>query len=336
MHEFSIASGLVEKLLDFAEKNPDKKIVEVRLAIGEFTPHRRGTTALLLRIDHHRDADCRFPPNDRTVLGKVACPHCSYSGPPKYWDGALHGMPVATLECPGCGKAARVIEGEECAIRSVRFSLTKSRAPSHEHAFSILLFGFFLGMRHATDSDHVVAVTTIVSRQRKIGSAAWTGIFWGIGHSLTLLVVGGAIILFRHRSSAASRDEPGILRRVDVDPARRAQFASNFRAVEKVSADNDHDQSTSTRIFTAITSTAIPTATSPESHGHTEEAVPPASLDRWFGRSRFYHVLRPSSSASSTAWPVRLQLRSSCCPIIRDPIWALAYLSSSASARSRA
>ena len=37
MHEFSIASGLVEKLLDFAEKNPDKKIVEVRVAIGEFT-----------------------------------------------------------------------------------------------------------------------------------------------------------------------------------------------------------------------------------------------------------------------------------------------------------
>ena len=32
--------------------------------------------------------------------------------------------------------------------------------------FPILLFGFFLGMRHATDSDHVVAVTTIVSRQR--------------------------------------------------------------------------------------------------------------------------------------------------------------------------
>src|SRR6476646_5793057 len=62
--------------------------------------------------------------------------------------------------------------------------------------FPILLFGFFLGMRHATDSDHVVAVTTIVSRQRKIGSAAWTGIFWGIGHSLTLFVVGGAIILF--------------------------------------------------------------------------------------------------------------------------------------------
>ena len=64
---------------------------------------------------------------------------------------------------------------------------------------SILFLGFFLGMRHATDSDHVVAVTTIVSRQRQIGTAAMTGIFWGIGHSITLLVVGGAIILFcRH------------------------------------------------------------------------------------------------------------------------------------------
>ncbi len=63
-------------------------------------------------------------------------------------------------------------------------------------SLSILFLGFFLGMRHATDSDHVVAVTTIVSRQRQIGSAAMTGIFWGIGHSITLLVVGGAIILF--------------------------------------------------------------------------------------------------------------------------------------------
>lgn len=61
---------------------------------------------------------------------------------------------------------------------------------------SILFLGFSLGMRHATDSDHVIAVTTIVSRQRSIRSAALTGVFWGIGHSFTLLVVGGAIIFF--------------------------------------------------------------------------------------------------------------------------------------------
>ena len=62
--------------------------------------------------------------------------------------------------------------------------------------FSILALGFFLGMRHATDSDHVVAVTTIVSQQRRVSSAALTGISWGIGHSITLLIVGAVIILF--------------------------------------------------------------------------------------------------------------------------------------------
>lgn len=61
---------------------------------------------------------------------------------------------------------------------------------------SILLLGFVLGMRHATDADHVVAVTNIVSQQSSVRSAAWTGIVWGIGHSLTVLVVGGAIVAF--------------------------------------------------------------------------------------------------------------------------------------------
>jgi high-affinity nickel-transport protein len=61
---------------------------------------------------------------------------------------------------------------------------------------SILAVGFFLGMRHATDPDHVVAVTTIVSRQRNLLKAAVTGIFWGIGHTVTIFVVGSLIILF--------------------------------------------------------------------------------------------------------------------------------------------
>lgn len=62
--------------------------------------------------------------------------------------------------------------------------------------FSIIVVGFFLGMRHATDPDHVIAVTTIVSRQRNIMRAAWTGIFWGIGHTITIFSVGVGIILF--------------------------------------------------------------------------------------------------------------------------------------------
>src|ERR1700690_2735400 len=61
---------------------------------------------------------------------------------------------------------------------------------------SIIALGFFLGMRHATDPDHVVAVTTIVSRQRSVRAAGLVGAMWGLGHPVTILLVGGAIILF--------------------------------------------------------------------------------------------------------------------------------------------
>jgi high-affinity nickel permease len=61
---------------------------------------------------------------------------------------------------------------------------------------SILALGFFLGMRHATDPDHVIAVTTIVSNQRNTMRAALIGAFWGLGHTLTIFVVGAGIILF--------------------------------------------------------------------------------------------------------------------------------------------
>jgi high-affinity nickel-transport protein len=65
------------------------------------------------------------------------------------------------------------------------------------NALSAALLGFLLGLRHATDADHVVAVTAIVARERTLRRAAWIGTLWGIGHTLTVFVVGGAIIAFR-------------------------------------------------------------------------------------------------------------------------------------------
>ncbi len=62
---------------------------------------------------------------------------------------------------------------------------------------AIVLLGFFLGMRHATDPDHVVAVTTIVSRERTMLHATLIGTLWGLGHTITILVVGATIILFK-------------------------------------------------------------------------------------------------------------------------------------------
>ena len=62
---------------------------------------------------------------------------------------------------------------------------------------SAVLLGLLLGIQHATDADHVVAVATIVSRTRRFGAGALIGAFWGLGHTVTIAAVGAAIILFR-------------------------------------------------------------------------------------------------------------------------------------------
>lgn len=62
-------------------------------------------------------------------------------------------------------------------------------------SFSLLLAGLLLGIRHATDADHVVAVTTIVSRERSLTGAVGIGALWGLGHTATVFVVGAAIVL---------------------------------------------------------------------------------------------------------------------------------------------
>ena len=60
----------------------------------------------------------------------------------------------------------------------------------------LLGLGLALGLRHAADPDHVVAVTAITARTRGLFSAASLGMVWGLGHTLTLLAVGTGIILF--------------------------------------------------------------------------------------------------------------------------------------------
>ena len=64
-------------------------------------------------------------------------------------------------------------------------------------AFAALTLGFLLGLRHATDADHVVAVSTIVSEYRNAWRGIWVGASWGLGHSTPLLVLGVIILLFK-------------------------------------------------------------------------------------------------------------------------------------------
>ncbi len=60
---------------------------------------------------------------------------------------------------------------------------------------SILAFGFLLGLKHAVEADHVAAVSTIASEHPSILAASFVGALWGIGHTISLLIAGGLIVL---------------------------------------------------------------------------------------------------------------------------------------------
>jgi len=59
----------------------------------------------------------------------------------------------------------------------------------------LLLFGFLLGMRHALESDHVAAVSALATRSHNARETIWMGAAWGIGHTLTLFLIGSTVLL---------------------------------------------------------------------------------------------------------------------------------------------
>ena len=59
----------------------------------------------------------------------------------------------------------------------------------------ILLLGFLLGMKHATESDHLAAVATLATRSSSVGQTVRQGVAWGIGHTLTLTLIGAAMLI---------------------------------------------------------------------------------------------------------------------------------------------
>jgi ABC-type nickel/cobalt efflux system permease component RcnA len=190
-----------------------------------------------------------------------------------------------------------------------------------------LALGFFLGMRHATDPDHVVAVATIVSRQRNATSAAAIGAAWGLGHTLTILIVGGGIILFGWvipgrvglslelavgvmlivLGAANLRDLFQLFRRDVANPAEHGEVHSHAHA----HGDYIHTH---------------PHAHVPEAHPHAPDRTPVSWLDQHLGRASLYRLLRPMvvgvvHGLAGSAAVALLVLAT-----IGDPVWAVFYL----------
>lgn len=63
---------------------------------------------------------------------------------------------------------------------------------------SVLVIGFILGIKHAIEPDHVIAVSTIASKSRKLWDASLAGVYWGIGHTATLFIIGIILILMKN------------------------------------------------------------------------------------------------------------------------------------------
>ena len=64
--------------------------------------------------------------------------------------------------------------------------------------FSILGLGFILGIKHAIEPDHVIAVSTIASQSKKLWQASLAGVFWGIGHTATYFLLGFYLFLMKN------------------------------------------------------------------------------------------------------------------------------------------
>ncbi len=67
----------------------------------------------------------------------------------------------------------------------------------NETIYAVLSLGFVLGVRHAMDPDHLVAVSTIVSRDKSILHSSLAGTLWGLGHTASLLICGGLVLALR-------------------------------------------------------------------------------------------------------------------------------------------
>ena len=193
---------------------------------------------------------------------------------------------------------------------------------------SIIAIGFFLGMRHATDPDHVIAVSTIVTQQRNPKRAALIGIFWGLGHTLTIFLVGSAIILFGvvipARLGLAMELSVGIML-ILLGAWNLASFLRSAPLVTNSqqsasSTLHSHPHHHGDYIHTH------PHAHSPERHPHSPDRTPLTRLDRTLGSNRLYQWLRPlvvgivHGLAGSAA--VALLILAT----IRNTRWAIAYL----------
>jgi len=115
-----MTTQIVDSVLKEAKKQDAKKVTEVHLVIGKLTflgiEQVRFSYNILVENTIMKDSKLIIEEQD----GSIECPSCGYKGSLQFEDDPAYHVPIPTLRCPKCGKAAKIVEGNECTIRSIR------------------------------------------------------------------------------------------------------------------------------------------------------------------------------------------------------------------------
>jgi high-affinity nickel-transport protein len=221
--------------------------------------------------------------------------------------------PLTRRWLPAASSAFITALGLILAIQALSTVHLAIHLPSKEQMGPILfvtILGLILGMRHSTDADHVVAISTIVSKQRSIRNAAFIGSVWGLGHTITVFIVGSLIILFG----------------VEIPPrlGLSMEFCVAVMLVLLGVLNLSGVLQTLTSYFTPAT--LVRSDTFASTHLTVNKKIVDKLLDNSIGRFGVYQCMRPlviglvHGLAGSAA--VALLVLST----IHSPIWATVYL----------
>jgi hydrogenase nickel incorporation protein HypA/HybF len=120
VHELSMTTQIVDSVLEEAKKQNTKKVTEVHLVIGKLTflgiEQVRFSYNILVEDTIMKGSKLIIEEKD----GVIECISCGYKGAIPFEDDPAYHVPIPTLRCPKCGKTAKILEGNECTIRSIK------------------------------------------------------------------------------------------------------------------------------------------------------------------------------------------------------------------------
>ena len=115
-----MTTQIVDSVLEEAKKQRAKKVTEVHLVIGKLTflgiEQVRFSYKVLVDDTILKDSKLIIKEKD----GVIKCHSCGYKGTLETEDNPIYHVPTITLRCPECGEEAKIVEGKECTIKSIK------------------------------------------------------------------------------------------------------------------------------------------------------------------------------------------------------------------------